>query len=57
MDESKPPFWHVLPVALIAVARRDPSPVTGTVSQATKTNSIDRLPCGYLYHSIILDTE
>ena len=44
-------FWHALPLAPIAVTRRDPSPVTGTVSQATKTNDIDRLPCGYLYHS------
>ena len=44
-------FWHVLLVALIAVARRDLSPVTGTVSQATKTNGINRLPCGYLYRS------
>ena len=35
-------FWQVLPVAPIAVARRDLSPVTGTVSQATKTNGIDR---------------
>ena len=24
---------------------------TGTVSQATKTNGIDRLPCGYVYRS------
>jgi len=36
-DES----WHALPVAPDAVARRDLSPVTGTVSQATKTNGID----------------
>ena len=40
-------FWHALPVAPIAVARRDLSPVTGTMSQATKTNGIDRLPCSY----------
>jgi len=46
------PFWHAQPVAPITVARRDLSPVTGTVSQATKTNGIDRLPCGYLYRSI-----
>jgi len=25
-------FWHVLPVAPITLARRDPSPVTRTVS-------------------------
>ena len=42
---------HALSVAPIAVARRGLSPVTGTVSQVTKTNSIVRLPCGYLYHS------
>ena len=46
-DES-PLFWHVLLVAPIVIAGRDLSPVTGTMSQATKTNSIDRLPCGYL---------
>jgi len=36
-----------------AVVRRGWSPVTDTdtMSQATKTNSIDRLPCGYVYHS------
>jgi len=45
-------FWHALLVAPITVARRDLSPATGTVSQATKTNGIDRLPCSYLYHSI-----
>jgi len=28
--------------------RKCVSPVTGTVSQATKTNGINRLPCGYL---------
>ena len=33
----------MLPVAPITVARRDLSPVTGTVSQATKTNGIVRL--------------
>jgi len=44
-------FCHVLPVAPIAVARRNLSPVTGTVSQATKTNSIIKLPCSYLYCS------
>ena len=37
------------------VVRRGWSPVTlthaGTVSQATKTNGIDRLPCGYVYRS------
>ena len=43
--------WHALPVAPITVARRDLSPVTGTVSQATTTNGIDRLPCGYLHRS------
>jgi len=48
--------WHALPVTLIAVARRDLSPVTGTMSQATKTNGVVRLPCGYLYDST-LDTE
>jgi len=33
--------------------RRGWSPVTDTdtMSQATKTNGIDRLPCGYVYHS------
>jgi len=36
-------FWHALPVAPITVARRDLSPLTGTVSQATKTNGIVRL--------------
>ena len=35
----------------IDVARRDLSPVTGTMSQATMTNGINRLPCGYLYPS------
>ena len=39
----------------IAVARRDlimhMSPVIGTMSQSTKTNSIIRLPCGYLRRS------
>ena len=50
MDRSNTLFWHVLLVAPIAVARRDLSPLTGTVSQATKTNGIVRLPCGYLYH-------
>jgi len=49
-DESHP-FSHALPVSLNAEARRGLSPVTGTVSQATKTNSIDRLPCSYLYRS------
>ena len=44
-------IWHALPVAPITVARRDRSPVTGTVCQATKTNSINRLPCSYLYRS------
>ena len=44
-------IWHALPVAPITVARRDLSAVTGTVSLATKTNGIDRLPCGYLYRS------
>ena len=46
-------FCHALPVAPIAVARRDLvlSPVTGTVSQTAKTNGIDRLLYGYLYHS------
>ena len=44
-------FWHVLLVAPIAVARRDLSPLTGTVSRVTKTNGIVRLPCGYLYRS------
>ena len=34
--------WHALPVAPISVARRDLSPVTETMSQATMTNSIDR---------------
>ena len=48
---SRQLYWHALPVAPITVARRDLSPVTGTMSQATITNSIDRLPCGYLYHS------
>jgi len=46
-DES----WHALPVAPNALARRSLSPVTGTVSQATKTNGIERLPCSYLCHS------
>ena len=41
-------YWHALPVAPTAVAR---GPVTGAVSQATITNSINRLPCSYLYHS------
>ena len=49
--DEKHLFWHVLLVALIAVARRDLSPVTGTVSQATKTNGIERFPCGYLDRS------
>ena len=44
-------FWDVLPVALITVAKGDLSPVTGTVRQATRTNAIIRLPCGYLYRS------
>jgi len=34
------------------VARRDQSPVTGTVTQATMTNGIDRLPCSCLYRSL-----
>ena len=36
-----------------AVVRRGWSPVTDTdtVSRATKTNGIDRLPCSYVYHS------
>ena len=44
-------FWYAQLIAPIVVARRDLSPVTGTMSQATKANNIDRLPCGYLYHS------
>ena len=51
MDGWKPSFWHVLAVAPIAVTRRDLSPVTGTVSQATKTNGIEISPCSYLYRS------
>jgi len=50
-------FGHTLLVAPIAIARGGQSAVTGTVSQATMTNSINRLPCGYLYRSITLDTE
>jgi len=41
-------FYNALLVAPIAVARRDGSPVTGTMSQATMTNGIDKLPCGCL---------
>ena len=41
-------FLHALPVALIAVARRDLSQVTGIGSQATMTNSVNRLPCDNL---------
>jgi len=45
-DESAPAIFFDMCYPII-VARRDPSPVTGTVNQATMTNSIKR--CGYLY--------
>ena len=48
---SSQPFWYALQVTHIAAATRDPSPVTGTKSQATMTNGINRLPHGYLYCS------
>jgi len=54
MDRWKPSFLACTTGSPIAVARRDLSPVTGTVSHTTKTNGIDRLPCGYL---IAFDTE
>ena len=43
--------WHALPAAPVAIARRDLCPVTATMNQATKTNSVDRLPCSYFYRS------
>ena len=52
-DSTLAIFLHACIIASLyrAVVRRDWNPVTGTVSQATKTNSTDRLPCGYLYIS------
>ena len=50
-------FWTYATGSPITIARGGQSAVTGTVSQATMTNSISRLPCGYLYRSISLDTE
>ena len=45
-------FWHTQWVAPIPVARRDLSPVTQHRNSelGNTTSSIDRLPCGYLYH-------
>ena len=47
LDRWKPSF---LACATGSPHRRDESPVKGTAGQATKTNSIDRLPCSYLNH-------
>ena len=51
MDRWSHLFCHVLPVAPIAIGKRDLIPVTETMSQATMTDGIDRLSCGYLYRS------
>ena len=48
-DDSTLAILHVLPVASIALESSDFD--IGTVSQATKTNSIEKLLCGYIYRS------
>ena len=48
LDESTLAIFFDVLLVYSPIAR---SPVTGTVSQATMANGIDRLPCGYLYRA------